>query len=261
MSLIKKILADKEYAEMQSRFGLDAPEMTLFHRKIILRKKFIKRLYDEWYGMILKKLANVSGKKLEIGSGGGFLKDIAPEIITSDVLPLPHCDLLIAAKELPFAENELSAIVMIDTLHHIGDCEFFFNEALRTLRQGGKIVMIEPANTLFSRFIYKNFHHEPFDEKAKEWHFPATGALSHANGALPWIIFVRDKNKFNKLFPQLTINSIHLHTPFRYLLSGGMPYKSMVPDWMFSPITFVERMMSPLLGMFAMFQTIEIIKR
>ena len=123
MSILKKILADKQYAEMKERFGLDAPEMTLYHRTRIFQKKFMKRLYDEWYDMILKKLGSNPGKVLEIGSGGGFLKDVCPQVITSDVLPLPHCDLVITAGKLPFGDGELSGIVMIDTLHHIGDCE------------------------------------------------------------------------------------------------------------------------------------------
>jgi SAM-dependent methyltransferase len=261
MHFLKKLIADKQYKIMEDRFGLDAPEMTLYHRTRIVQKKFLKQLYTEWYTRILSKLENLDGEILEIGSGGGFLKEIHPRVITSDVLPLPHCDLVLPASQLPFADNTLSAIVMIDTLHHIGDSENFFREAERALKFGGKIIMIEPANTLFSRFIFKNFHHEPFDENSKEWSFPSSAALSQANGALPWIIFGRDTEKFHSLFPQLDIKSIDLHTPFRYIMSGGMPYKPMVPFWMFSAITYFERLLSPFSGILAMFQTIEIIKR
>ena len=259
MGLLKKILQDKEYAAKQAQYGLDAPEMTMYHREVILRKPFMKKLYVDWYEMILSKI-DKNGKVLELGSGGGFLKTIFPEVITSDILSLPNCDKVINAYQLPYGENELSAIVMIDTLHHMGECERFFKEASRTLKKGGKIVMIEPANTFWSRIIYKNFHHEPFEEKAVEWDFPSAGPMSVANGALPWIVCVRDKEKFQKMFPDLKITSVKLHTPFRYLLSGGMPYKSMVPSWLFSTVTLKEKILSPFAKGLAMFQTIEITK-
>jgi len=85
---------------------------------------------------------------------------------------------------------------MFDVLHHIPHPREFFKEALRCLKVGGQIGMIEPANTLWGRFIYKNFHHEGFDTKAG-WKLSAGGPLSNGNGAIPWIIF-RETEKFSK---------------------------------------------------------------
>ena len=39
----------------------------------------------------------------------------------------------------------------------------FLVELERCLKPGGKIVMIEPANTRFSRLIFRRFHHEMFE--------------------------------------------------------------------------------------------------
>ncbi|MBI2100051.1 MAG: methyltransferase domain-containing protein [Candidatus Vogelbacteria bacterium] len=259
MALLKKLLRDQEYAAQQARYGLDAPEMTVYHREIILRKKFIKKLYLDWYREIMSRV-NQAGKVLELGAGGGFLKEIYPAVITSDILPLPNCDMTINAYQLPFLNHELAAIVMINTLHHLGECEKFFHEAERTLKRGGKIVMLEPANTVWSRFVYKNFHHEPFNEKMTGWNFPSTGPMSVANGALPWMVFVRDRKKFQTRFPRLKIQSVKLHTPFRYLISGGLSYKSLLPYWMYTPVKVLERMLSPAISVLAMFQTIELIK-
>ncbi|MFH1321426.1 MAG: methyltransferase domain-containing protein [Bacteroidota bacterium] len=242
--------------------SLDDAETTLRRRDIIIKKKFLKKLYIKWYNVILKKISGLSeGKLLEIGSGGGFIKELNPGIITSDILPLDHCDLVLSAEYLPFQNNELSAIIMIDVLHHIPDCLAFFKEAQRTLKNGGKIIMIEPANTLWSRFIYKNLHHESFDPKTKSWTFPSSGPLSGANIALPWIIFERDIDEFMIRFPNLQLVNIHYHTPFRYLLSGGVSYRSFVPSRSFGTITFIEKLISPLSKFLAMFQTIEVIKR
>ncbi|MEA1929445.1 MAG: methyltransferase domain-containing protein [Patescibacteria group bacterium] len=259
MGIIKRILLDKEYEEKKAEYGLDAPEMTIYHREIILRKRFIKKLYLDWYADILAKI-DTAGKVLELGSGGGFLKDVAPSIITSDILPLPNCDMTVNAYRLPFADKELAAIIMIDTLHHMGECHRFFTEAERALRQGGKIIMIEPANTAWSRFVYHSFHHEPFNENAAEWNFPSAGPMSMANGALPWIVFTRDKLKFEADYPNFKIAPIRRHTPFRYPLSGGLSYKSLLPGWLHGAAKLTERLLSPFNQQLAMFQTIEITK-
>ena len=66
--------------------------------------------------------------------------------------------------------------------------EGFLKEAERTLKSGGKIVMIEPANSWFGLWIYKTFHHEPFDIKGG-WEIQSTGPLSGSNQALPYIYF------------------------------------------------------------------------
>ena len=206
----------------KSEHHLDSPSRTLFHREIILNKPFLKKLYLEWYAVFLKELQSLpAGKCIEIGSGGGFLKDIEPYILTSDILPLPHIDLNFSALEMPFKDSEISAIFLLDTFHHIPDSYRFLKEAERVLKKGGKLIMIEPANSLWGRLIYKNLHHEPFNPKA-DWKIPDIGPMSGANGALPWIVFVRDQALFQEQFPHLKIESITYHTPLRYLLSGGV---------------------------------------
>jgi SAM-dependent methyltransferase len=240
---------------------LDAPDTTLQHREIILRKKFLKNLYIEWYRMLLQEVQDENGKIVEIGSGGGFLKNLDPRVITSDILPFPHCDLTFSGEQMPFTNSELSAILMIDVLHHIPDSCKFFLEAQRVLKPGGKIVMIEPANTPFSRFMFQKFHHENFDPESANWEFPTSGPLSGANGALPWIIFDRDYEKFKSEFPKLQLESIKLHTPFTYLVSGGLTFKSLLPGWMYRPFRWFEKAMSPLNKSIAMFQRIVVVKK
>lgn len=240
---------------------LDSSETTLLHRKIILRKSFLRKLYINWYKLLLEKVPeNVTSEIVEIGSGGGFIKTINSKIITSDILEGVDCDMTFSAEALPFKDNSLDAILMIDVLHHLPDCRKFFREASRALRPGGKIIMIEPANTTFSKFIYRNFHHEYFNPDAKEWSFLTSGPLSGANGALPWIIFKRDYSSFRRLFPNLHCESIVFHTPFAYLVSGGLSYKSMLPGWSYGIIKSFETLISPLNRWIAMFQTITVHK-
>jgi hypothetical protein len=64
----------------------------------------------------------------------------------------------------------------------------FLQEAERTLLSGGKIIMIEPANSALGRFIYKRFHHEPFEENGPREIKPGN-PLSNSNQALASYIF------------------------------------------------------------------------
>ena len=81
-------------------FDLDDPNASLAHRDIILKKPFLKRLYNDWYLIFIIKSKEIkNGKYLEIGSGGGFLKDVFPEVITSDILTLPNVDLIFSAEK------------------------------------------------------------------------------------------------------------------------------------------------------------------
>ena len=208
---------------------------------------------------IIKSKEIKNGKYLEIGSGGGFLKDVFPEVITSDILILPNVDLIFTAEEIPFKENELASIVMLNVFHHIPKPHLFLKEAQRTLIKGGKIIMTEPANSSLARFIYKRFHHEPFDEKGQR-EIKAGNPLSNSNQALPYIYFERDLDLFKKDFPSLKINSINYHSPFSYIISGGVSRSAMLPFFMYNFVKGIEWLFSPFYKQIGLFCSIEIEK-
>jgi SAM-dependent methyltransferase len=241
--------------------SIDDVSTTELHGSIILKKQFLKKIYLENYQQFIKSIGTdyLSKKVVELGSGGGFIKDIIPNAITSDVIELPQVEMYFSALDMPFENNSVDAFVMIDVLHHINDSEAFFVEALRCLKQGGKIVMIEPANTLWGGFIYRNFHHEPFDAKGG-WGFESKGPMSSANGAIPWILFVRDRQLFIEKFPQLKINILKHHTPFRYLISGGVSMRQLLPSFCYPLVKGFEFILSPLNRGLGMFMTVELEK-
>ena len=246
--------------EVKGIEDLDDPAVTLLHGRIIQRKVFLKRTYIDFYQQFAKTVPDSEGKVLvELGSGGGFIKEVISNVITSDILELPNVDKVFSAVEMPFERDGVDAFFMIDVLHHIADPRAFFAEALRCLKVGGKIVMIEPANTLFSRFIYKSFHHEAFDTQSC-WELGKGGPVSHGNGALPWIIFSRDRKIFEEEFPCLRIVRMHNHTPLRYLLSGGLTLRQLLPSFTYPAAKAMECALSPLKNILGMFQTIEIEK-
>jgi SAM-dependent methyltransferase len=241
-------------------FHLDDPRATLAHRDIILNKPMLKRIYMDWYKMFIRRSRELKkGKYLEIGSGGGFLKTVFPEVITSDILALEGVDMVVNAESLPFKDNELASILMLNVFHHIPHPHSFLKEAQRCLIKGGKIIMVEPANSALGRLIYKKFHHEPFDERG-EREIEAGKPLSHSNQALPYIYFERDLAIFHRDYPNLKINSVMYHSPFSYLLSGGVSRQALLPYFLFPFVRFAELLTSPFARQLGLFCTIEVEK-
>jgi SAM-dependent methyltransferase len=241
---------------------LDDASATVLHAEIIQQKGFLKKLYCDFYRRLKECIDDTvhdGSKIIELGSGGGFIKDVIPNAVTSEVLQIPSVDLVFSATEMPFEDASVDAIVMIDVLHHIPDVKAFFREAVRCLKPGGRVAMIEPANTVWGRFIYQNFHHEAFDPKA-EWTFESQGPLSTANGALPWIVFHRDEAVFAQEFGELEIIERQFHTPLRYLISGGFTLRQLAPGWSYCLIQGLELLLLPFNRWIGMFETIVVEK-
>lgn len=242
-------------------FDLDSPERTITHQKIIREKYFLRKLYEEWYTVFSSSISALpAGKMIELGSGGGFLKEVIPSVLCTDILELPSNDLTFSALEMPFANNEISAIFMIDTFHHIPDSKLFLTEVNRVLKKDGMLIMIEPANSFWGRFIYRNFHHEPF-EPSGNWKIPPSGPMSGANGALPWIVFERDYEEFKRCFPNFSMEKIQYHTPFMYLISGGVSFKQVFPNFFYPVFRSVDKFLPLINKQFSMFTTITIRKK
>ena len=241
---------------------LNDPAVTQLHARIIQRKPFLRRIYQDIYRRFWSTLpAELRGGRIvELGSGGGFIKEVIPNAITSDVLHVAGLDVCFSALDMPFADGSLDALLMIDVLHHLPDVARFLAEAIRCLRPSGRILMVEPANTPWGRFIYTHFHHEPFDPSAG-WTLDGRGPLSSANGALPWIVFGRDRARFEREFPQLTVRQFSAHTPLRYLLSGGVSMRQLVPSWTYGLVRLVEACTTPLHSALGMFYFIDLERR
>jgi SAM-dependent methyltransferase len=237
---------------------IDDPRTTLLRREIIREKGFLRLIYEEWYRSLIAVLPAGDGAVLELGSGAGFLGEVLPGVITSDVFYVPNIGMAADAQRLPLADGSLRGIVMSDVLHHIPEPRRFFAEAARCVRPGGVVTMIEPWVSPWSRWVYRCFRHEPFRPDAAEWELPRGGPLSGANGALPWILFHRDRGKFRGEFPEWDIAEIRPMMPFRYLLSGGVSMRNLMPGWTFGMWQAVEY---PFRLFAAMFAQITLIRR
>lgn len=232
---------------------LDHPATTGLKRALVRDKRFLRKIYDEWYVMIAEALRRGDAPVLELGSGPGFLGERIPGLITSEIFFVPGVRVVLDGCALPFADDSLRGIVMTDVFHHLPDARRFMSEASRCVGVGGSVVMVEPWVTPWSRMIYANLHHEPFMPEAAEWDVPSSGPLSGANGALPWIVFERDRARFEAEFPRWRIRAIEPFMPFRYLLSGGVSLRSLMPGIAFGAWRAVERALRPWMKHLAMF--------
>lgn len=167
---------------------------------------------------------------LELGSGAGFLDEVIPDLITSEVAVFEHVRLACDGTTLPFRDGALAAVVMTNVFHHLPDVGRFLAEAARAVRPGGALLMVEPWRTSLSELVYRHLHHEPFDPAAVDWRLPPGGPLTGANGALPWIVLERDRERLEKDFPQWEVESIEPKTFLRYLASGGLAWRCPMPS-------------------------------
>ena len=224
----------------------DSPELVQIHRSLIVRKPFLRGLYRAHYAEFARHLRGVpAGPVVELGSGGGFIKEILSDVITTDLHPEPHLDRVMTDSRLDFADESLSAILMLNVFHHLPDPREFLREAERTLRPGGRAILIEPAHTWLWKRLYRLFSAEPYHAEAADWGFPPAGRFTGANVPQAWIVFDRDRSRFEGEFPRLRLASRRDHTAFLYVLSGGIWFRGIVPSASFPLFLALERALTP----------------
>src|SRR5688500_12934840 len=228
-SLVRRLLAEPGTIDLD----IDAAVTSSERKRLVLSKSFLRSVYDQWYAWLHAAQLSSEGPSLEIGAGGGFLKSRVPGTIASDILAISGIDVVLDASALPFEKASLRSVVMTNVMHHLPDIRAFLGEAQRCVKPGGAVVMVEPWVTRWSTWIYRSFHHEVFDPQATTWGVAPGGPLSEANGALPWIVFERDRARFAADFPSLKIVSIRPVMPILYLLSGGVSMRALTPAWTF----------------------------
>lgn len=235
----------------------DDPATTLARARTIQQKPLLRRLYLEHYTELAQATSDLSGGlRVELGSGGGFIKEIMPDVQTSDVLDLPGLDHRCSALDLPFGDETVRAFLMLHVFHHVGDAHRFLSELDRCLEPGGRVAMIEPAGTPLARRMYGTLHPEPCDPAAG-WELAGDGPLTDANAALPWIVFQRDRERFEREFPRLRVRSYTNRRPFSPALTGGVSFRQLVPTMAWGGVRRLERLLSPLndhIGMIAMIE-------
>jgi len=231
------------------------------HRTVWQQKPVLRRLYEDWYREIVAWL--VPGRTVELGGGSGNLKDYVPGVYCSDVVVLPWLNVVADAQRLPFQAKSLDNLVLFDALHHIENVSLFFDEALRTLRVGGRIIVMDPYLSWASWPIYRWLHPEPTNcrEDPLVLKPPRTDRRPFdANQAVATILFERNHPHFQSRYPGFFIQHIRRMACIAYPLSGGFDHTSFLPEWLVTPILRVERTLERV-GWLLAFRMLVVIER
>jgi SAM-dependent methyltransferase len=226
------------------------------------QKPIIKHIYTNLYERILPYCTK--GATLEVGAGIGNLKNFMKDVISSDIVFRKNLDIVADAQNLPFSSNIFQNIVLFDVLHHIENPKLFLEEAYRTLRVGGKIIMIEPGITPFSLLLYKFFHDEPVIINANPFDIvkPNVNRIPFdANQAIPTILFKYRSKEFYKHFPNFKISEINFISLFVYPLSGGFKKWSLIPMRYIDKLLRLDLFFEKYLGFLLAFRLLIVIEK
>ncbi len=246
MALLRRWLVDPRVRDLD----VDSPEFSLAHRRVLLGKPLVQQLFRDFYRRcraLDERLLSGTGARVEIGSGSGFMGEHFPDVITSDIKPLPFVHLVCRGEEMPFRDASVRTVYAINTFHHLPSPRAFLHELERILVPGGGAILIEPYHGPLARRLFKSLHtSEGFDEHAVEWEAPdMAGPFSKANQALSYLVFTRDRARFEAEFPALSLVLDEPHTHLRYFLSGGVNFRPLIPAAAGPLAVLAERLLAP----------------
>lgn len=222
-------------------------DILIKHRDVWKKKPILKLLYTQWYEQMVSYLT--PGRTLEVGGGSGNLKEFAPNVVCTDIVGVPWLDAVADAQAMPFADNSFANIVLFDVLHHIENPVFFFEEAIRVLGLGGRIVILDPYVSWASWPVYHFLHPEPVDFRMNPLDILEADPEREpfdSNQAISQLLFEKYKSAFDKRFPQLMLRYKQHLSFIVYPLTGGFDHPSLIPFTMADWLLRLERFLQPL---------------
>lgn len=165
---------------------------------------------------------------LEIGSAGGVLREYLEYVLTSDIRDSDGVMEIQDAQRLDIADASVDLLLATNALHHLPNVEKHFYELERVLKKDGKAIYLEPNWNKISKFVFKFLHPEDWSTDAELWEFESSNPMD-GNQALARNIFIRDRARFESLFPTLNIEiSQKPVNGLSYLLSGGVNQRTKI---------------------------------
>lgn len=229
---------------------LDAGDRLAAHARVLNSKRMLRAVFvgfHQDFDRLDRRWLSGEGARVEIGSGVAPIRDSFPDVLATDVVPGAGLDRILDAEDMDLADASVRVIFGQNCFHHFPHPERFFAELERVLCPGGGAILLEPYHGPLATFLFKRlFDSEGFDKEFPSWQTPLAGPMRGANQALSYIVFERDRAEFERCFPRLRI--VHEETcsnQFAYLMSGGLNFRQLWPDWLAPPLAAVERLLSP----------------
>jgi SAM-dependent methyltransferase len=197
------------------------------------RRPALRSVYAHWYAQCVGALAK-HRPTVEVGCGSGNFKEFYPELIATDVLIGTGADLVADAMALPLRKDQIGNIVAFDVIHHLQRPLRFLRQALSVLKPGDRLVLCEPAMSLWSRFVFRYFHHEAFDLSWPLFDLDGRSpdpdlAHSFSNQAIAEILFWKERGRTLAELGPCKLVEARKFGFLLYPLSGGFSAHSFLP--------------------------------
>jgi hypothetical protein len=242
---------------------VDGENRLKLHRKMLEKKRMLRDVFTEFHFMFRRfeqQFLSGEGAKVELGAGISPMRDSYSEVLATDIVDAPHLDKVVNAEAMDLTDQSVKVIYGQNCFHHFPHPDRFFHELDRVLVPGGGAILLEPYYGPFATFLYKRlFRTEGFDKAYPSWETPVAGPMNGANQALSYIVFVRDRELYEKKYPHLKIVHQELARNYlKYLLSGGLNFRQLLPDSFTGGVGLLEKLISPFNRWFALHHVIVI---
>ncbi len=230
---------------------VDGSERLELHGKVLERKRMLREVFVEFhhaFHRLADRYFKVEGLEVELGAGIAPMRNSYPEVLATDIVATEQLDMALNAEAMSLDDHSARVFYGQNCFHHFPHPDRFFTELERTLKVGGGAILIEPFHGPFAAFLYKRlFKSEGFDMHFPSWETPSTGSMNGANQALSYIVFVRDRQAFERKHPGLEIVHQEICGNYlRYLISGGLNFRQLLPDALIPVLKVVEKLLYPL---------------
>jgi SAM-dependent methyltransferase len=259
---LRELLIDPRVASVD----VDSVDRIVKHRELLLQKRMIREVFFEIYALLrdaeTKYFGAGKGRKIEIGSGSSLLKTFMPEVELTDLVPYEGLDRVVDAMSMPYEDGSLKTVFGIHCFHHFSDPYKFLSEIERVCSRGGGAILVDPYFGPVASLVFKQlFASEHFDKSG-----PAVvdhgGPMSNANQALSYVVFRREIATFDQKFPNLELVSMEpIGNYLRYLISGGVNFRQLLPDVSIPALKLMESALWPLRHTLALHHIIVVRKR
>ena len=227
--------------------GVDGEERLAVHARMLARKPMLRGVFEDMHREMRAlddaQFGGTPGLRIEFGAGVAPMRQTFPDVLATDVVPGAHLDRVMDAQAMDVPDASIRAVFAQNTFHHLPEPRRFFAELMRAVHPGGGAVLIEPYFGPFAAALYPRlFRTEGYDKAYPSWEVPMTGPMGGANQALSYLVFRRDRAVFEREFPKLRIVAEQpMTSAVRYLLSGGLNFRQLVPSCAARPLRGLER--------------------